>query len=90
MASHISEHDAFRSTSVVHEDAVEGKDYDPDSVIEFEHRINLQDTELCDIVQLGVSSHAYDSSAPYHPVFEAPLRGYMRTYLDYVTDDDVA
>jgi phenylpropionate dioxygenase-like ring-hydroxylating dioxygenase large terminal subunit len=75
----------FRSTWSVHEDAVEGQDYDPENVAEFEHQINVEDTDLCGVVQLGVSSQAYDNSAPYHPVFEAPLRGYMRTYLEHVT-----
>ena len=77
----------FRSTWIVHEDAVEGRDYDPDALMEFMDRTNIQDKDLCRIVQQGVTSHAYDNSAPYHRVFEAPVRGFMRTYLDHVADE---
>jgi glycine betaine catabolism A len=71
----------------VHEDAVEGRHYDPTTLIEFMHRITLQDKALCRIAQQGVSSYAYDNSAPYHPVFEPPVRGFIRTYLGHVAEE---
>lgn len=74
----------FRSTWIVHEDAVEGVDYDVDSLPDFMHHINLEDKELCRVVQQGVNSYAYRNEAPYHRLFEAPVRGFLRTYLDHV------
>ncbi|MGD6741773.1 aromatic ring-hydroxylating oxygenase subunit alpha [Streptomyces sp. BH106] len=76
----------FRSTWLVHEDAVPGQDYDPDALPEFMDTINLQDKELCRIAQAGISSSAYDNSAPYHPFFEAPAMGFLGTYLNHVRD----
>jgi phenylpropionate dioxygenase-like ring-hydroxylating dioxygenase large terminal subunit len=74
----------FRSTWLVHEDAVEGVDYDVDGVIELVDVTNLQDKELCRLAQLGINSTAYDNSAPYQPQLEAPVRGFLKTYLDQV------
>jgi Rieske 2Fe-2S family protein len=74
----------FRSTWLVHADARDGIDYDVDELVGFMHVTNVEDKELCRIAQEGICSTAYDNSAPYHPVFEAPVRGFLRTYLDHV------
>ncbi|GAA4013561.1 aromatic ring-hydroxylating dioxygenase subunit alpha [Streptomyces plumbiresistens] len=77
----------FRSTWVVHEDAVEGVDYDVDNVIHLIDVTNEEDKELCRLVQLGVNSSGFDNSAPYQPQLEAPVRGFLRSYLDHVDAD---
>jgi Rieske 2Fe-2S family protein len=77
----------YRSVWVVHEDAVEGEDYDPEQVMELINVVNEQDKEICRIAQEGILSTAYDNTAPFHPTFEWPVRPFLRTYLDYVTDD---
>jgi Rieske 2Fe-2S family protein len=74
----------FRATWSVHEDAVEGVDYEVDEVVRLIDITNEQDKELCRLVQLGVNSSGYDNSAPYHPQHEAPVRGFLQAYLDHV------
>lgn len=74
----------FRATWFVHADAREGVDYDVDDVIKFMHLTNLEDEELCRIMQQGIDSSAYDNSAPHHVGFETLPRRFMRTYLEYV------
>jgi glycine betaine catabolism A len=76
----------FRSTWIVHEDAVEGVDYDVDQVVELIDITNEQDKELCRLAQLGINSSAFDNSAPYQPQLEAPVRGFLKAYLNQVGD----
>lgn len=78
----------MRSTWLVHEDAVEGEDYDVDKVTEIIDVTNDQDKGLCRIAQLGVNSSGYDNSAPYQPQLEAPVRGFLNAYLDHVEDGE--
>jgi Rieske 2Fe-2S family protein len=73
----------FRSTWLVHKDAVEGSDYVPEKVIEFAELLNVQDQKVCEVAQLGIESSAY-RPGPYHPVFEGPVRGFNRVYLQQV------
>jgi Rieske 2Fe-2S family protein len=73
----------FRSTWVVHEDAVEGVDYEVDNVTRLIDLTNEQDKELCRRVQLGVKSSGFDNSAPLQPQLEAPVRGFLRSYLSH-------
>jgi hypothetical protein len=42
------------------------------------------------LIQMGVNSSGYDSSAPYQPQLEAPLRGLQRAYLDQVKENQPA
>jgi phenylpropionate dioxygenase-like ring-hydroxylating dioxygenase large terminal subunit len=74
----------FRSTWLVHENAVEGKDYDLPKLIKFADILNHQDARVCEVVQLGVKTSGY-RPGPYHPVFEGPVRGFNRVYLQHVT-----
>jgi Rieske 2Fe-2S family protein len=74
----------YRSIWVVHEDAVEGQDYDSQRVIELIDVTNKQDKELCRIAQEGTLSTAYDNTAPYNPVYEWPVRPFLKTYLRYL------
>lgn len=76
----------FRSTWVVHEDAVEGVDYNVDDVIKLIDVTNDEDKDLCRLVQIGVNSSGYDNSAPFQPQLEAPIRGFLRAYLHQVKD----
>jgi phenylpropionate dioxygenase-like ring-hydroxylating dioxygenase large terminal subunit len=80
----------MRSTWLVHEDAVEGVDYDVEKVVEIIDITNAQDKELCQLVQTGVNSSGYDNSAPYQPQREGPIRGFLRAYLDHVKDGQPA
>ena len=73
----------FRSTWLVHQDAVDGVDYNLQKVVEFGDLLNSQDARVCEIAQLGIGSSAY-RPGPYHPIFEAPLRGFNRIYLQQV------
>jgi Rieske 2Fe-2S family protein len=77
----------FRSVWVVHEDAVEGEDYDPERVIELIDVTNQEDDAICRMVGEGVLSSAYDNSAPYHPVYEWTVRPFLKTYQDYFETD---
>jgi Rieske 2Fe-2S family protein len=70
----------FRSTWLVHKDAVEGKDYELEKLIKFGDLLNHQDARACEVAQLGVQSSGY-RPGPYHPVFEGPVRGFNRIYL---------
>ncbi|MGH3447727.1 MAG: RHO alpha subunit C-terminal catalytic domain-containing protein, partial [Nocardioidaceae bacterium] len=55
-----------RTTWLVHEDAVEGTDYDLDTLTEVWHKTNEQDATLVARAQAGVCSPAYEPG-PYAP-----------------------
>jgi glycine betaine catabolism A len=74
----------FRSTWSVHKDAVEGKDYTVEGLIEMGDLLNSQDGITCETAQRGIESSGY-RPGPYHPIFEAPLRGFNRLYLQHVS-----
>lgn len=57
---------ALRTTWLVHEDAVEGVDYDVDRLTAVWRATNGQDSRLCEVNQLGVASRAYQPG-PYAP-----------------------
>lgn len=57
---------ALRTTWLVHEDAVEGVDYDVDRLTAVWRATNGQDSRLCEVNQLGVASRAY-RPGPYAP-----------------------
>lgn len=73
----------FRSTWLVHEDAVEGKDYDLQTLIKMGDQLNIEDKAICENAQKGIETSAY-RPGPLHPVFEGPLRGFNSIYLDHV------
>jgi Rieske 2Fe-2S family protein len=76
----------FRSTWMVHEDAVEGVDYNIDEVVALGDLINEEDKRVCENYQIGVESSGY-RPGPYHPVFEGPVRAFNYLYLRQVGTD---
>jgi len=78
----------FRSTWLVHEDAVEGVDYDVGEVVALGDLINEEDLRICENLQAGVESSGY-RQGPYHPVFESPVSAFNYLYLKQVGDDPI-
>ena len=64
---------------MVHEDAVEGVDYDVDGLTELWTRTNLQDKELAENNQLGVNSPGY-RPGPYSPEAEPLVLRFVDWY----------
>jgi len=78
----------FRSTWLVHEDAVEGKDYDLAALTALGDVTNVEDKVVCENAQKGIETAGY-IPGPLHSVFEGPLRGFNKVYLDYVNANRV-
>lgn len=70
---------ALRTTWLVHEDAVEGIDYDVERLTAVWRATNAQDTRLCEVNQLGVASRAYQ------PGPLAPSEFMLRHFADWYT-----
>lgn len=72
---------------LVHKDAVEGVDYDVDSLAELWTRTNLQDKQLAENNQVGVNSRGY-TPGPYSPDAEMLAMRftdwYCRLAQDYI------
>ncbi|GAA4510900.1 aromatic ring-hydroxylating oxygenase subunit alpha [Brevibacterium yomogidense] len=69
-----------RTTWLVHEDAVEGVDYDLPTLTEVWHMTNAQDAELCARAQVGISSPAY-LPGPYAP-HEYQVEEFVTWYIE--------
>ncbi|MDN5762394.1 MAG: aromatic ring-hydroxylating dioxygenase subunit alpha [Microlunatus sp.] len=69
-----------RSTWLVHEDAVEGVDYDLDTLTHVWRKTNEQDSVFCARVQAGVSNPAY-VPGPYAPS-EYQVEAFCAWYVD--------
>lgn len=69
----------LRTTWLVHEDAVEGVDYDVERLSAVWRATNAQDTRLCEVNQLGVASSAYQ------PGPLAPSEFMLRHFADWYT-----
>ena len=69
----------LRTTWLVHEDAVEGVDYDVDALTAVWRATNGQDSTLVARTQAGVSSPAYEGG-PYSPT-ENQVEGFVSWYL---------
>jgi len=65
---------------LVHEDAVEGKDYELDALLPFWELTSVQDWELCEKNQAGVSSSAF-TPGPYSTKHEYNVIRYTEWYL---------
>ena len=65
----------------VHQDAVEGVDYDVDSLIDLWTRTNLQDKNLAENNQVGVNSPGY-TPGPYSPDAEMLALRFTDWYCD--------
>jgi Rieske 2Fe-2S family protein len=70
---------AFRASFLVHEDAIEGEDYDVHELTHMYVKTLEQDTALVEAAQLGVSSPAH-TPGPYHPVLESAAIQYFQKY----------
>jgi Rieske 2Fe-2S family protein len=75
---------ALRTTWLVHEDAVEGVDYDVERLTEVWKATNHQDSRLAAINHLGISSKGYEPGT-YAPS-EFMLRNFMDWYTRKMTD----
>jgi Rieske 2Fe-2S family protein len=70
---------------LVDENAVEGKDYDLDTLTPFWWLTSDQDRVLCENAQRGVNSHAY-LPGPLSEYKEYNVERYLRWYLRQLTD----
>ncbi|MFP5346361.1 MAG: aromatic ring-hydroxylating oxygenase subunit alpha [Actinomycetes bacterium] len=69
-----------RTTWLVHEDAVERRDYDPETLTYVWRQTNVQDSTFCARAQMGVSSPAYEPG-PYSPS-EYQVDAFVSWYVD--------
>ncbi len=70
---------------LVHEDAVEGVDYDVEALTDLWTRTNLQDKELAENNQAGINSPGY-TPGPYSPEAESLTLRFVDWYCDRATD----
>jgi glycine betaine catabolism A len=70
---------------LVHKDAVEGVDYDIESLTELWTRTNLQDKELAENNQVGVNSRGY-TPGPYSPDAEMLALRFVDWYCNKARD----
>jgi Rieske 2Fe-2S family protein len=70
----------------VHEDAVEGRDYQLERLTPFWRRTSEQDWAICAANQAGVMSPAYEPG-PYAVVMEANVQHFVDWYLDALTGE---
>lgn len=73
------------STWLVHEDAVEGVDYDVDTLIHLWTQTNLQDKEFVENNQLGINSPGY-RPGPYSPGGESLTLRFVDWYCARAAD----
>jgi glycine betaine catabolism A len=74
---------------LVHEDAVEGKDYDLEKMLPFWHLTNEQDWDICKWQQKGVDSLGYEPG-PLSTRKEYNVDAFIRWYLREMRGDGVA
>jgi glycine betaine catabolism A len=74
----------LRTTWLVHEDAVEGKDYDVKALTEVWRQTNAQDSHFVELTQKGVSSPAY-IPGPFTPG-EYQVNAFCRWYTDRLAE----
>ncbi len=73
------------STWLVHEDAVEGVDYDVDTLIHLWTQTNMQDKEFAENNQVGVKSPGY-RPGPYSPTAESLTLRFVDWYCAKAAD----
>jgi len=66
---------------IVHKDAVEGVDYDPERLRHVWDQTNDQDRLLAERSQAGINSKAYQPG-PYHPTYEFGVINFVDWYCD--------
>ena len=74
------EHTAIRVLWLVHQDAVEGRDYQLDKLLPFWQLTSEQDWEICERQQRGVSSCAY-VPGPYSTFKEYNVDSFVQWYM---------
>ena len=74
---------------LVHEGAVEGKDYDLEKMLPFWHLTNEQDWDICKWQQKGVDSVGYEPG-PLSTRKEYNVDAFIRWYLQQMRGDGVA
>jgi Rieske 2Fe-2S family protein len=75
-----------RVTWLVHQNAVEGKDYQLEKLLPFWQLTSEQDWEICERQQRGVNSSAY-VPGPYSPFKEYNVESFVRWYLKLLAPD---
>jgi Rieske 2Fe-2S family protein len=78
-----------RAYWLVHQDAVEGKDYDLEPLLPFWHLTNEQDWDICKWQQKGVDSVGYEPG-PLSTRKEYNVDAFIRWYLQQMRGDGVA
>ncbi|MBI2948079.1 MAG: aromatic ring-hydroxylating dioxygenase subunit alpha [Verrucomicrobia bacterium] len=73
-----------RVTWLVHQEALEGKDYQLEKLLPFWQLTSEQDWEICERQQRGVNSSAY-TPGPYSPFKEYNVDSFVRWYLKMVS-----
>jgi Rieske 2Fe-2S family protein len=73
------------ATWLVHEDAVEGVDYDPEELIHLWTQTNLQDKAFAENNQLGINSPGY-TPGPYSPEAESLTLRFVDWYCARAAD----
>jgi len=71
---------AVRLLGLVHEGA---EDYDPEELSELQRVKRLQDDRLCELVERGVTSTAFEPG-PFNTYYELSNRVFVRVYLDAI------
>jgi phenylpropionate dioxygenase-like ring-hydroxylating dioxygenase large terminal subunit len=71
----------WRTRWFVHEDAVEGVDYDRDEVVLTAHLVNVEDKAAVERLQSGINSSAYEPG-PYQKPTENDSARYVRQYIE--------
>ena len=74
-------HTLLRTTWLVHQDAVEGVDYDLATLTAVWEATNRQDAALVEIAQAGIRSPAYEPG-PYSPHTEGLVEQFCQWYLE--------
>ncbi len=74
-------------TFLVHEDALEGTDYDPERVEAVWKATSEEDWELCELNYAGLKSSAYQPG-PLSPVTETSVEGFLEWYLKQLSDSE--
>ncbi|MCF3947700.1 aromatic ring-hydroxylating dioxygenase subunit alpha [Acidiphilium sp. AL] len=70
----------LRTKWLVHKDAVEGKDYDLENLIQVWRETNLQDGKLVGLAHAGASSAGY-IPGPYSPQTEGQVEDFVAWYI---------
>lgn len=71
---------------LVHEDAVEGEDYEPEKVAHVWKATSEQDWELCENNYAGIKSLAYEPG-PFSEITESSVESFLRWYLDQLAGE---